>query len=159
MERFATFTLIAFGFFALGVWEGPVERHRVIPPDQVQFFVPNEPYSLMGNPLRVQVNLGEQRIAIMSKQKVIAWADITTGASHSPTPAGLYSVIRKERHYRSVLFDADMPHALFFTVDGIAIHGGRLHEGPMTGGCVRVPFDFARWLFRHVQTGTEIIIS
>jgi lipoprotein-anchoring transpeptidase ErfK/SrfK len=137
-----------------------VPRPAPLPPGQVAFAVLKEAGRLVdGKSVRVYVSLDAQRLTVTHNGTLVAWSDVTTGAAHSPTPQGLLTVQRKEEAYRSALFDVEMPHALFLTQDGIAIHGGRLHVAPASAGCIRVPYAFARWLYRHVQVGTEILIS
>ena len=160
MRRILICALISGFFAAVGLAGGPIPRPAPLPPDQVAFaFLEVSERLSDGKLVRINVSLDEQRLTVTYDGRLVAWSDITTGAAHSPTPKGLLSVQRKEEEYHSALFDVDMPHALFLTQDGIAIHGGRLHEAPASAGCIRVPLAFARWLYHHVQVGTEILIS
>ena len=42
---------------------------------------------------------------------------------------------------------------------GIALHGGVVPGYPASGGCVRLPFDFARRLFSMTELGQRVIIA
>lgn len=160
MRRILICALVSGFLTAVGLAEGPVPRPAPLPPGQVDFaFLEVSEQLSDGRLVRIYLSIDEQRLTVTYDGKLVAWSDVTTGAAHSPTPKGLLSVQRKEEEYRSALFDVDMPHALFLTQGGIAIHGGRLHEAPASAGCIRVPPVFAHWLYRHVQVGTEILIS
>jgi lipoprotein-anchoring transpeptidase ErfK/SrfK len=46
------------------------------------------------------------------------------------------------------------------TNDGISIHGSPgMEAGLMTHGCVGVPVDFARRLFRATRLGDKVIVT
>ena len=160
MQRILICALVSSFLTAAGLAGGPVPRPAPLPPGQFAFAVLEVSERLSDdNLVRIYVSLDEQRLTVHYDGTLVAWSDITTGAAYSPTPKGLFSVLRKEEEYRSALFDVEMPHTLFLTQGGIAIHGGHLHEAPASAGCIRVPFAFAHWLYRHVQVGTEIEIS
>lgn len=160
MRSIVICALVSSFLAAVGLAGGPVPRPAPLPPGQGTFAVPTVSERLSdGELLRVYVSLDEQRLTVTYDGTLVAWSDITTGATYSPTPKGLFSVLRKDEAYLSALFHVEMPHTLFLTQGGIAIHGGRLHEAPASAGCIRVPFAFAQWLYRHVQVGTEVEIS
>src|SRR6516162_145310 len=77
-----------------------------------------------------------------------------------PAPAGVFSVVEKDKDHRSSLYDdAWMPHMLRITWNGVALHGGPLPGYAASHGCVRMPFGFAEKLFDKVRIGTRVIIS
>src|SRR6202023_3139198 len=74
-------------------------------------------------------------------------------------PAGVFSVVKKDKDQRSSLYDdAWMPHMLRVTWNGLALHGGPLPGYAASHGCVRMPFGFAEKLFDKVRIGTRVII-
>jgi hypothetical protein len=81
---------------------------------------------------------------------------ISTGISRYDTPNGQYGVTGMHTIWYSKKYDnAAMPHSIFFTHDGYAIHGTTevAHLGlPASHGCVRLHPDNARTLFELVQT-------
>src|SRR6478672_8354078 len=87
-------------------------------------------------------------------------APVSSGTAGRETPAGIFSVVEKDKDHRSSLYDdAWMPHMLRITWNGIALHGGPLPGYAASHGCVRMPFGFAEKLFDKVRIGTRVIIS
>lgn len=149
-----------FGLAFVGLSDGPIPRAVLKPESQISYYIPvgeSEFHHVID--VRIHISLSGQRLQVMAGPDVIAWTDITSGAPYSPTPIGKHLVLTKHEEYRSALFDVDMPNAIFLTEEGIAMHGGHLLETPASGGCVRLPFDFARWLFPLIEIGTEVIIT
>jgi lipoprotein-anchoring transpeptidase ErfK/SrfK len=92
---------------------------------------------------------------------------VSTGKPGYATPSGTFSVFRMEKTYASKEWDnAPMPHTMFFTPAGNAIHGtyesaylGR----PVSHGCVRLALQNAATLFSLIQSqgmfGAEVVIT
>jgi len=79
---------------------------------------------------------------------------VSTGRLGYDTPSGTYHPFRMEPVYFSKEFDdAPMPHAIFFTARGHAIHG-TLNTGglgwPVSHGCVRLSPENATTLYALV---------
>jgi L,D-transpeptidase catalytic domain len=85
---------------------------------------------------------------------------VSTGTAGYATPTGAFTPVRLAReHYSREWDNAPMPHSIFFTPDGHAIHGspatGRLGM-PASHGCVRLSPAHASTLFDLVQaTGPD----
>jgi hypothetical protein len=80
---------------------------------------------------------------------------VSTGIPSRETPNGTFRAFRMEEdHYSKEFDDAPMPHSIFFTKIGHAIHGtdsvGRLGT-PASHGCVRLSRDNATTLYALVQ--------
>jgi hypothetical protein len=80
---------------------------------------------------------------------------VSTGIPSRETPAGNFRAFRMEEdHYSKEFDDAPMPHSIFFTKVGHAIHGtdseGRLGT-PASHGCVRLSKANATTLYALVQ--------
>ncbi len=80
---------------------------------------------------------------------------VSTGIPSRETPNGSFRTFRMEAdHYSKEFDDAPMPHAIFFTKAGHAIHGtdsvGRLGS-PASHGCVRLSRQNASTLYALVQ--------
>ncbi|MGH6736644.1 MAG: L,D-transpeptidase [Methyloceanibacter sp.] len=90
---------------------------------------------------------------------------VSTGATKYSTPAGSYSAFRMERmHYSQEWDNAGMPHSIFFTTRGHAIHGSN-HPGmgtPASHGCVRLSLPNAATLYQLVEArgmgGTTVVV-
>src|SRR4030081_1550216 len=80
---------------------------------------------------------------------------VSTGIPSRETPNGTYQTFRMEEdHYSKEFDDAPMPHSIFFTKIGHAIHGtdseNRLGT-PASHGCVRLSRAHAATLYAMVQ--------
>jgi len=80
---------------------------------------------------------------------------VSTGKDLYDTPAGEFQPFRMERHHFSREWDdAPMPHSIFFTQEGHAIHGSyqvRRLGRPASHGCVRLAPENAATLFALVK--------
>jgi hypothetical protein len=113
-----------------------------------------------GAPLMAIVSLKSQRITIYDADGWISRAPVSSGQKGRETPAGIFSVIQKERdHYSNLYDDAFMPHMQRITWSGIALHGGPLPGHPASHGCVRMPYSFAERIFEDTELGMRVIIA
>jgi hypothetical protein len=93
--------------------------------------------------------------------------DVSTGVRAYDTPSGIYAArSMNEMWYSRQWDDAPMPHAIFFTKKGHAIHGTAETQKlgrPASHGCVRLAPDNARTLFALVKEiglkNTEIVLT
>ena len=80
---------------------------------------------------------------------------VSTGKGRYDTPAGDFQPFRMARHHFSREWDdAPMPHSIFFTQAGHAIHGSyerRRLGTPASHGCVRLAPENAATLFALVK--------
>jgi hypothetical protein len=80
---------------------------------------------------------------------------VSTGRPGHDTPSGAYRAFRMERdHYSKEWDDAPMPHSIFFTQVGHAIHGTydtKKIGSPASAGCVRLDPENAEILFALVE--------
>ena len=109
-------------------------------------------------PILIRVDRQAQILSVFRGGHEIGTAVILYGAPEKPTPAGTYPVLGKTLYHRSATYNADMPFTLWLTRDGVAIHGSRVRDGAATHGCVGLPEDFARKLFREVRPGDPVVI-
>lgn len=79
---------------------------------------------------------------------------VSSGLPAYETPSGSFKAFRMEAdHYSKEWDDAPMPHSIFFTKQGHAIHGTdavRNIGNPASHGCVRLSRENAATLFRLV---------
>ena len=98
-------------------------------------------------PVWVRIDLQRQLLSIFRGGDEIGTAVILFGTDGKPTPTGIFSILEKDAHHVSNLYDAPMPFMLRLTSDGVAIHASNVRQGWATHGCIGVPPDFARKLF------------
>ena len=90
---------------------------------------------------------------------------VSTGSTRYSTPTGSYKPSRLVKmHYSGEWDNAGMPHSIFFTSRGHAIHGSD-HPGLGTNvshGCVRLTLSNAATLFQLVSTrgmgNTKVVV-
>ncbi len=81
---------------------------------------------------------------------------VSIGKPSTPTPTGRFTVKKKQVDYVSFKYKLPMPYSVFFT-DAHAIHSGDISTE--SRGCVRVPREWAVWLYSKAKTGkTRVIV-
>lgn len=118
---------------------------------------------------RIQIDLGAQILRCLEGDREVLSSRVATGAAFNvgeevidySTPKGDFTAILKmpSRHMRAPENERDtdawfdlpgVPWNIFFTYDGIAIHGTYWHNDyglPRSHGCVNVPIRVAKWIY------------
>lgn len=121
---------------------------------------PKEPYVV------VTINKASQKMTVtVGGQRMYTWL-VSTGAQGYTTPSGSFKPFRMEaEHFSKEWDDAPMPHSIFFTAEGHAIHGSPYTKRLGTRashGCVRLSPDNAATLYALVQkvgmSNTRVIV-
>ena len=113
-----------------------------------------------GEPLMAIVSVKSQKVTLYDADGWILRAPVSSGTKGRETPAGVFSVLQKDKDHHSNLYDdAWMPNMLRITWSGIALHGGPLPGYAASHGCVRMPYGFAEKLFDKVRIGMRVIIA
>lgn len=92
---------------------------------------------------------------------------VSTGRRGYATPSGTFTAFRMEKeHYSKEFDDAPMPHSIFFTRRGHAIHGSyetRRLGTPASSGCVRLhPVNAAKLyalVARRGVTSATVVVT
>ena len=113
-------------------------------------------FSIARADIQIAIEAARQRM-IVSVDGTARWTwPVSTGAPGYRTPTGSYHVQRLARYHVSKEWDdAPMPHSIFFTSRGHAIHGTdrtRLLGRPVSHGCVRLSSANAAKLFQLVAS-------
>src|SRR5262245_47022750 len=158
-----------------GLGRGPSSRQR---PAGSGAFMPRPLLaSLVAAALAAVAQAAEARILITvdkSAQQMTVEVDgvprwqwpVSTGRRGRATPSGSFTAFRMEQdHFSREFDDAPMPHSIFFTKRGHAIHGSfevRRLGTAASGGCVRLHPANAAKLFalvaqRGVATATVVV--
>lgn len=110
-------------------------------------------------PVRLLVNIAEQRAYVYRGEALIAATAISTGKTGKDTPSGTFTILQKKIDHRSTIYDsAPMPFMQRLTWDGVAIHAGRNPGFAASHGCVRVPLGFAKKLYGITAVGTTVTV-
>jgi hypothetical protein len=117
--------------------------------------------------LVIEIDKSAQRMTVSRDGEAIHTWPVSTGVRAYDTPSGEYKPFRMEvDHYSREWDDAPMPHSIFFTKKGHAIHGTthlRSIGRPASHGCVRLEPANARVLFglvkREGMANTSVVLT
>ena len=113
-----------------------------------------------GEVTRIVVSLTDQTVYAYAGDQLVGVAPTSTAREGYITPAGIFSVLEKNRMYHSKKYDnAPMPYAQRIDQYGIAMHGGAIPGYPASHGCIRLPTQFAAKLFQSTDIGTKVYIG
>jgi lipoprotein-anchoring transpeptidase ErfK/SrfK len=117
--------------------------------------------------LVITINKVSQKMTVtLDGDTVYKWP-VSTGAPGYETPSGTFRPFRMEKeHYSNEWDDAPMPHSIFFTAGGHAVHGS-YHVKSLgrraSHGCVRLHPDNAAKLFALVKktgmSNTRVVVK
>ena len=117
--------------------------------------------------LLISIDKAAQRMTVeLDGNQLFVWP-VSTGLAGYDTPGGEYKPFRMERdHFSREWDDAPMPHSIFFTQQGHAIHGSNHVKAigtPASHGCVRLEPANARILFDLVRqekmANTRVVLT
>ena len=117
--------------------------------------------------LLIQIDKSAQTLTVIRDGETMAIWPVSTGRSEHPTPSGSFTAFRMEAdHYSKEWDDAPMPHSIFFTKLGHAIHGSfevKRLGSPASHGCVRLAPENAAVLFALVTEeglpNTKVVLT
>ena len=109
--------------------------------------------------ITVFVDIRRQMMSVFKGGHEIGTAVIVYGAGDHESPLGTFPILSKYRDYHSRTYDAPMPHSLFLTRDGVAIHGNVMETYRATKGCIGLPPEFAQLLFDVASKGDIVEIT
>ncbi|OJV29989.1 MAG: L,D-transpeptidase [Sphingomonas sp. 67-36] len=110
-------------------------------------------------PLLIYVDLSRQIATVYRNGVRIAATTISSGKAGHSTPTGVFTILQKDaNHHSSKYHNAPMLFQERLTWDGIALHAGGLPGYPESHGCVHLPFDFSRELFKITTLGATVVV-
>jgi len=117
------------------------------------FFVPAGPGA--SAKVLITIDKSTQQMTVAHNGQTLWHWPVSTGRAGRITPNGTFRAFRlEEDHYSKEWDDAPMPHSIFFTREGHAIHGSydtKRIGTPASAGCVRLHPDNAARLFALVR--------
>jgi ankyrin repeat protein len=140
-------------------------KHRLVPlyfaawgdhADCLQSLIDDAPSS---EAVRVEVSLNSQRVTLYKNGAAALSADISSGRRGYATPTGRFVVTDKKQHHVSSIYKVKMPYFLRLSCRDFGLHEGYVPDYPASHGCIRVPADTARKLFKEVPIGTLVTIT
>ena len=133
-------------------------RSRLRKPEPAEHKTGKTPLIPSG-PLHVIVSIDKQRATLFADGQSVASTAVSTGTAGHPTPMGVFTVIQKDRHHVSNLYNASMPYMQRITWSGSALHEGPLPGYPASHGCVRLTSSFAQLLWKATKMGARVIVT
>ena len=108
----------------------------------------------------VYVDLGRQVATVYRNGVRIGVTTVSSGKPGHSTPTGVFTILEKDPDHRSSTYDnAPMPFQQRLTWRGVAMHAGNLPGYPASHGCVRLPMEFSKLLFKTTTMGGTVIIA
>ena len=117
------------------------------------------------------VDLSDQRLtAYKSDQEVVRVIPVSTGKASTPTPifnSKVYTKYRSSTVYGRTYTIPGVPFTMSVSAnEAICLHAAHWQENagepfgvPRSHGCVRMPLNYAHWLFHNTPKGTPITIQ
>jgi hypothetical protein len=111
--------------------------------------------------LQIIVSTDSQQLTVYDGDRIVATSKVSTGKPGHDTPTGIFSVLEKRKYHESNIYSAaPMPWMQRLTWSGIALHeSNSVPRYPASHGCVRMPAEFARQLYRMTTRGVHVIIN
>lgn len=128
----------------------------------------NAPAKQLGK--AIKIDLAQQIVeAYVGTERVLRFECVSGDKDH-PTDRGSFKIMRKNHPYRSRAYDVQMNHAMFFTLDGKALHQyhgvvplrvvravrSGISEWFGSHGCVRLAQADAKALYEWAAVGTTV---
>jgi lipoprotein-anchoring transpeptidase ErfK/SrfK len=103
----------------------------------------------------ISISKAKQKMTVSVDGETLYVWPVSTGAKGYSTPSGTFTPFRLEKdHFSKEWDDAPMPHSIFFTAEGHAIHGSLYTKSlgrRASHGCVRLAPPNAAKLFALVK--------
>jgi hypothetical protein len=100
----------------------------------------------------LHIDLTNQDFQYLEDNQAVLAGPVSSGTAEHPTPSGRFRVLSKEQDKVS--------HSYTNAFDGpYFIHEGWVPGYPDSHGCVRLKYEDARFLFKRMQRGDEVVIS
>src|SRR6516165_2688561 len=152
LASFAAFSCLVLSF----VMGGPaVSRPRQeVPPANTEESAPPQA------PLFFVISLKKQQVSVYSPKGLYSQSPVSTGQPGHPTPTGIFTILSKELYHESNIYSgAPMPFMQRITYSGVAMHEGILPGYPASHGCIRMPREFARWMYGITAGNERVVIT
>ena len=110
-------------------------------------------------PRKLVIDLSSQRATLYTNGVATYSTRVSTGKAGYRTPTGNYVISDRHRHHTSSIYDASMPYFQRFSYSAFGIHQGYVPGYPASHGCIRLPWEGARYLFGQLKVGDLAVIQ
>lgn len=108
----------------------------------------------------IEVSLEEQRARYYRNNQLVLTTEISTGRDGFATKPGEYVITDKHLEHHSTLYhNASMPFFMRLSCQAFGLHQGYVTGSPASHGCIRLPGEVARRLFKEAPIGTWVSIK
>jgi ankyrin repeat protein len=109
--------------------------------------------------VRIEVNLAIQKATLYRDGAPVFDTEISTGRKGFSTPTGQFVITDKKTTHMSSIYKVKMPFFMRLSCRDFGMHEGYVPDYPASHGCIRLPSDAARKLFKEVPIGTLVTIT
>jgi ankyrin repeat protein len=109
--------------------------------------------------VRIEVNLAIQQATLYRDGSPVYNTEISSGRKGFSTPTGQFVVTDKKSSHMSSIYKVKMPFFMRLSCRDFGMHEGQVPNYPASHGCIRLPADAARKLFKEVPIGTLVTIT
>jgi len=108
----------------------------------------------------IEVSLDEQRARYYRNGQLVLSSEISTGRDGFATKPGEYVITDKHvDHHSNLYHNASMPFFMRLSCQAFGLHEGYVTGRPASHGCIRLPGEVARRLFKEAPIGTWVSIK
>ena len=126
-------------------------------PEALQILLGNAPSR---DETRIEISLANQRATFIKDGVQILSTEISTGRAGFDTKTGDYVITDKHLEHHSTLYhNASMPFFMRLSFQAFGLHEGYVTGRPASHGCIRLPGEAARRLFKEAPIGTWVSIT
>ena len=109
---------------------------------------------------RIEISLNAQRATFIKDGHAVLQTAISSGRSGFDTRTGEYIITDKHLEHTSTLYrTAKMPFFMRLSCKDFGLHEGYVPGRPASHGCIRLPREAARRLFKEAPIGTWVSIT
>ncbi|MDB6174761.1 MAG: hypothetical protein JWL59_4072 [Chthoniobacteraceae bacterium] len=109
--------------------------------------------------VRIEISIGSQRAQLIKNGIPVLSTSISTGRRGYPTPQGRFVITDKDRSHVSTIYKVKMPFFMRLSCREFGMHEGYAANPFASHGCIRLPAQVARQLYREVPIGTVVTIT
>jgi ankyrin repeat protein len=126
-------------------------------PEALQILLGNAPSR---DVTRIDISLNNQRATFIKDGVKILSTEISTGRAGFDTKPGEFVITDKHLEHHSTLYhNASMPFFMRLSFQAFGLHEGYVTGRPASHGCIRLPGEVARRLFKEAPIGTWVSIT
>jgi ankyrin repeat protein len=108
---------------------------------------------------RIEISLGSQSATLYRDNTPALHTGISTGKAGFSTPTGQFVITDKKLKHVSTIYKVEMPFFMRLSCRDFGMHEGYVPDYPASHGCIRLPSDAARRLYKEVPIGTLVTIT